>query len=84
MDKLQDYFSRKFLLTVVVLIMAYFIPIKYKENGVSETVTMTVLVLLASVGAAYGFINVKDAKNQLQDTAKEIATKVDVQVESKS
>lgn len=63
-DAAEDtrFISRKFILTVVVLIMVGALPMIYKSNGVSETVTMTVLILLASVGAAYGFMNVKDAK----------------------
>ena len=58
------FLSRKFILTVVVLLMVGGLPMIYKNNGVSETVTMTVLCLLGAVGAAYGFMNVKDAKNE--------------------
>jgi hypothetical protein len=83
MDKLQDYLSRKFILTILVLGMVGIGPITYKENGVSDTVTLTVLVILASVGVAYGFINIKDAKSQLQENAKDIAANVNLETEAK-
>lgn len=72
------FLSRKFILTAVVLLMVGGLPMIYKSNGVSETVTMTVLILLGSVGAAYGFMNVKDAKIEMEKAvAKAIGEKVD-------
>jgi hypothetical protein len=60
------FLSRKFILTVVVLLMVGILPMIYKSNGVSETVTLTVLCLLGAVGAAYGFMNVRDAKVEVE------------------
>lgn len=68
----SKFLSRKFILTLVVLLMVGGLPMIYKANEVSETVTMTVLILLGSVGAAYGFMNVKDAKNEIERKAKEL------------
>ena len=60
------FLSRKFILTGIVLLMVGGLPLIYKANGVSETVTMTVLCLLGAVGAAYGFMNVKEAQNEIK------------------
>lgn len=69
-DATEDtrFLSRKFILTVAVLLMVGILPMVYKSNGVSETVTMTVLALLGAVGVAYGFVNVKDAKIEAEKT----------------
>lgn len=66
------FLSRKFILTVVVLLMVGILPMIYKNNGVSEAVTMVVLGLLGAVGAAYGFVNVKDAKVEMEKKIAEI------------
>ena len=65
----SKYFSRKYTLTLLVLALTGGAPIVYKNVGVSDTVTLTVLLIFASVGAAYGFINVKSAKAGLAATA---------------
>ena len=60
---MSKYLSRKFLLTIMVLILAYCAPIAYKSAGVSDTVALAVLAIMGGVGAAYGFIQGKlDAK----------------------
>lgn len=64
------FLSRKFILTVLVLFLTGALPMIYKANGVSDTITLSVLITLASIGAAYGFINVKDAKNELEAKVK--------------
>lgn len=71
------FLSRKFILTVLVILMVGGLPMVYKANGVSETVTMTVLLLLASVGAAYGFMNVKDARVEIEKMAMKLVKERD-------
>lgn len=51
--------SRKFILTMIIIVLTAILPALYKYLQVGEAVTMTVLGILAGVGAAYGFINVK-------------------------
>lgn len=70
----SKYFSRKYTLTLLVLALTGGAPIVYKNVGVSDTVTLTVLLIFASVGAAYGFINVKSAKAGLASTASDSGT----------
>ena len=60
--QLQKYFSRKFILTVMISCMSVGAPLVYKTQGVSDTITLAVIGILAGIGAAYGFINVKDAQ----------------------
>jgi hypothetical protein len=59
---LNRYFSRKFVLTIVVMLLSVGAPLLYKTNGVSDSITLSVIALLGGIGVAYGFINVKDAK----------------------
>lgn len=66
MDDDSKFLSRKFILTVIVLMLVAIAPICYKQNGVSDTIVLTVLLIFAAVGTAYGFINLKDAKQALQ------------------
>lgn len=53
------YFSRKFILTILISLMSAIAPVVYKKFDVSDMVTLSVLALLGGVGAAYGFINIK-------------------------
>ena len=48
------------------------LPLCYKLNQVSDSVTMIVLGILAGVGVAYGFVNVKDAKVDLDKLKVEV------------
>jgi hypothetical protein len=58
----MKYFSRKFILTLIVLILSAVSPYIYKQIDVSDTVALAVLAIFGGVGVAYGFINVQDAK----------------------
>lgn len=60
---MSKYFSRKFILTLMVTILSVVVPVVYTKMGVSDAVLMTVLALLGGVGVAYGFINVKDSQS---------------------
>jgi hypothetical protein len=55
----MKFTSRKFILTIVILTLTALLPMAYKWLEVGDAVTMTVLGIMAGVGAAYGFINVK-------------------------
>jgi len=59
----MKYGSRKFILTITIMALSALLPLAYKYVGVGDSVTMTVLGILAGVGTAYGFINLK-AKEQ--------------------
>jgi len=59
----MKYGSRKFILTITIMALSALLPLAYKYVGVGDAVTMTVLGILAGVGTAYGFINLK-AKEQ--------------------
>lgn len=56
---MSKYFSRKFVLTVFISLLAVVVPVVYKDKGVSDTVLITVLGILSGVGVAYGFLNIK-------------------------
>lgn len=58
----SKFLSRKFIVTIAVMILSVAAPILYQNLGVSETVTLTVLAMIGGVGTAYGVINYKDAK----------------------
>lgn len=59
---LKGFMSRKWLVTVAVLIMGYHVPIAFKKAEISEMVTMMVLGIIVAAGVAYGALNVKDSK----------------------
>ena len=59
---LAGFMSRKWLVTVAVLGMAYQLPLAFKKAEVSETVTLMVLGIIVAAGTAYGILNVKDSK----------------------
>lgn len=59
---LKGMFSRKWMVTVAVLGMAYKLPLAFKAADVSEGVTMMVLGIIVAAGTAYGILNVKDSK----------------------
>jgi hypothetical protein len=61
----SKFLSRKFILTILVLILVPILPIGYKELAVSDAITMAVLGIIASVCAAYGILNLKDAQNEI-------------------
>lgn len=58
----MKYFSRKFVLTLLVILLSVIAPYLYKQIEVSDSVVLAVLAILGGVGVAYGFINVQDAK----------------------
>lgn len=59
---LSKYLSRKFIVTLLIMILAPLIPYIYKVNGVSDSISMAVLALIGGVGAAYGVLNVAQDK----------------------
>lgn len=61
----MKFFSRKFLLTLLVLGASSGLPVLYKQLEISEIVTLTVLGIIAGIGTAYGFINLKESKIDL-------------------
>ena len=68
----SKYFSRKFLVTIMVMLGAVVSPFLYSKAGVTDTVTLAVLAILGGVGVAYGVVNVKDAGlNKKDPTANE-------------
>jgi len=62
----MKYGSRKFILTIVIIVLSSIIPLGYKYMNVGDAVTMTVLGIMAGVGTAYGFVNIKakEGKNE--------------------
>ena len=58
----RKYFSRKFILSIIVVVLAATIPVWFRVNEVQDMVTLSVIALFTGMGVAYGFINVKDAK----------------------
>lgn len=58
---MSKYLSRKFLLTVTILLLSSALPVIYKNSQVSDSVMLAVLAILAGVGTAYGFLNLKEA-----------------------
>lgn len=61
---MEKFKSRKYALSVYVLLGSTIVPIAYHFIGISEAVTMSVLGILASVGVGYGIVNVQAAKTR--------------------
>lgn len=59
---LKGFFSRKWLVTVGVMSLAYYIPIKFAELKVDSMITLAALGIITAAGVAYGVLNVKDSK----------------------
>ena len=57
----MKYLSRKFIITILILLFSSAIPVVYKGAGVSDMVVMAVLTILGAIGSAYHVANVKDA-----------------------
>lgn len=57
----SKFFSRKFIVTLLVTMLASMLPVVYTKAGVGEGVMLAVLGILGGVGVAYGVINMKDA-----------------------
>lgn len=58
----MKYLSRKFLITLLLMILSSVLPLVYHKDGVSDTVTLTVLGLMTSIGVAYKIANVAESK----------------------
>lgn len=63
---MQKFISRKFILSILVLLLSVLIPVVYKHLEIGETVTLTVLGIMAGIGTGYGILNVRDSKNDLE------------------
>jgi len=59
---MSKYLSRKFVVTIMIMIAGPAVPYAYKHMGVSDTVTLAVLALIGGIGAAYGIVNVAQDK----------------------
>lgn len=59
---MKKYFSRKFIVTLMVGASTVSLPVLYKQIGVSDSITMAVLAILAAVATGYGIISNKAAK----------------------
>ncbi len=59
---MQKYFSRKFVVALIVLLLSALVPLLYRGQEVSDTVTLAVLAIFSSIAIGYGIINVNDAK----------------------
>lgn len=59
MEKLSQFFSKKLCLTLLVLALGVLAPLVYKNNSVTDTITLTVLALIAAVGTSYGIVQGK-------------------------
>ena len=56
------FLSRKFIISILIVVISFICPIVYQAMHVSDQVTMLVLGIIGGVGVAYGVINVKDAQ----------------------
>jgi len=59
---MKNYASRKWIVTIAIMVMAYQMPIAFKNAGISDAIILGGMALLAGVGVAYGIVNVKDSK----------------------
>ena len=62
MKILKGFVSRKLLVNVGVMILAYFLPISFHSHGVSDSVMLASLALIGSASAIYSAANVKESK----------------------
>lgn len=56
---MQKLFSRKFILTLLIVALGFITPVFYGKAGISDALTLTVLSLFGAVGIAYGVVNYK-------------------------
>ena len=61
---LKGYLSRKWLISVAVMGLTYQLPVMFQSKGISDSVTLAALALIAGIGVSYGIVNVKDSKPQ--------------------
>lgn len=54
--------SRKLIVAFIAMIVSIIVPVLYHKLEMSESLTMVVLGVVASVGAVYGGLNVLDTK----------------------
>lgn len=59
---MSKYLSRKFIVTIFVSIASVAVPILFKNQEVSDTVSIMVLGIIGGIGTAYGIINLKESK----------------------
>lgn len=56
---MRKFLSRKFIVTLLILLLAFVTVPFYSKMGISETLILTVLGIFGAVGAAYGVMNVR-------------------------
>lgn len=59
---IQKIISRKFIVTLLVMLVTVIVPIIYKKSEISDSIIMTVLAIVGGIGVAYGVVNVFDRK----------------------
>jgi hypothetical protein len=62
---MEKVLSRKFVVTILIMIASVVVPLMYKKAGVSDSIVMAVLALLGGVGVAYKVVNVMEHKADL-------------------
>lgn len=65
------FLSRKFVVTILVMLLGVFVPVIYQKSGVSESLMLAVIALLSGVGVAYGVVNLKESKIDLLKSKEE-------------
>jgi hypothetical protein len=64
-DIAMGFLSRKFMVTLLLFVAVYKLPIDHKSAGVDQATTLACLTILGTIATAYLIANVKDAKNTL-------------------
>jgi hypothetical protein len=59
---MNKFLSRKFIMTIVLGILAFVTPIVFAKFAISETVILAVLGLYTGIGVTYGILNVREKK----------------------
>ena len=63
MKLLKGFVSRKFILSAVVMVSTYMLPVSLHNHGLSDAVVLAALAIVGGIGAVYGVVNIKDKPN---------------------
>lgn len=66
---IEKIMSRKFIITLLIMVGSVAVPLLYKKAGISDLVVMTVLAIIGGVGVAYKAVNLAEHKADLKNAS---------------
>ena len=64
---MSKFLSRKFIITMVIVVLSFITVPFYHSQGISETMIGAILAIYVAVGTAYGVLNVKGKATEAAD-----------------